>query len=345
MSCPFPKTPSPRAPRHGPSPSPVPRAGGAVCDARLGCRRRAQRERGWHQSLMALWAGEEDRRKASKVPLVQTPLSLPSSTQREPQWRGQSGSSSALFPPRTPADSKRGHPGPVRVLVTNAPRTPPPSRRRETATLSHHPHHCCCLHLYMASHHPVRTVPTSLPRTNASPSSPTQPPLRAWHPPDPVPAAAAPQTQVERVGPLQQLPGPGHDVRGSRPASARPFALPHEQCPRHESPDSAAQTAEVYFLSNSSCPPRWTCCVCLQHASLPRPSRCAVPAAGGPSHLAGRCGAVSARISLGTKKPCVTSSGGEFYCSGTAGSTSEENRVTLFTSSIFSLSLLPQPRA
>lgn len=249
-----------------------------------------------------------DRRKASKAPLVQTSLSLlPCSTHWEPQRQGQSGSSSALSPPDTGRNQtqasqthmgtwnkRSSHPtssmpqGNSHLVTPSAPLLLPPP-----------------LH---SLHHPVLPCTTRSPplchEQMPSPSSLIKPHAGPGVPPDPAPAA--PQTQAECMAPFQRFPGCGHSIRGARPTTTQPFTPPHEQRPRHESPGSAAQTAQVYFLSNSLRLPRWTCCVCLQHASLPPPSRCAVPAAGGPSHLAGRCGAVSARISLRTKKPCVT---------------------------------------
>lgn len=109
-------------------------------------------------------------------------------------------------------------------------------------------------------------------------------PLGTWR------DTAAPTPSPGSLPPAAVTPAGCGGPRGSPPAwpeshEQRPalsFISPHQRRPRRESPGWAARAAQVYFLSNSSRPPRWNCGVCWRHNPLlPAPSRCAVPAAGG----------------------------------------------------------------
>lgn len=181
--------------------APAPRPGRAVCGARPRCRRRAPIGLAPEPNgFMGRGGGQEKSFKGSPCPNTPLPSPLdPPGTSKARAIR-RLLSSSPRRRPRTPAESKRGHPAPVPVLVANAPRTLPLSSRGETATLPHRRHHRCRLHLCTASHHPVppcATRSSHLSATDKCPRCPPppQPPCRAWRPPDPAPAG--PRTQAE----------------------------------------------------------------------------------------------------------------------------------------------------
>lgn len=143
---------------------------------------------------MALWAGEADRRKASKAPLVQTPLSLPRSTHREPQRRGQSGGSSALPPVAAPGHRQKANAG-----------TPHPWRYLWQTLLAP------CLSQAAGKQPPYHTVATT-----AAASISARPPTILSHP-----APHGPHTSPPRTNALAAPPAPA-----SLPGLASPRPCP-----------------------------------------------------------------------------------------------------------------------
>lgn len=137
---------------------------------------------------MALWAGEADRRKASKAPLVQTPLSLPRSTHREPQRRGQSGGSSALPPVAAPGHRQKANAG-----------TPHPCRYLWQTLLAP------CLSQAAGKQPPYHTVATT-----ADASISARPPTILSHPAPHGPHTSPPRTNALAAPPRPSLlAGPG----------------------------------------------------------------------------------------------------------------------------------------
>lgn len=145
-----------------------------------------------------------DRRKASKAPLVQAPLSPFPARPTGILKGGGNLAAPQPFPPTPDTGRRQTQASRTCAGTFNKHSSQPASF---TATSSHLRHHCCCLHLYTAFHCSVLCTPRSPPLHHRQHLLyHTASPL-GLHPPNPASAvAAAPQTQAEHAGPLRLWP-------------------------------------------------------------------------------------------------------------------------------------------
>lgn len=277
---------------------------------------------------MALW----DRRKASKVPLAQTPCPFPAGITVDLKGRAME----QLLNPVPPGHGQKANVGILHCAgISDVPLAPclshvvgkqPPYHTTAAASISTR---LPTVPSYPAPHGSHLSSTEKFPRTPSS--SP------GWCPHSPAPAQRIPKGRLNvRVPPgcgIHEYPSLAVcPASSTRDMNHQPRQLRLLKCIFYRIPCTRHGGLAVF--------------VCSTLHFLPHPDVLYLQLV---AHLTWQAdvGLQVPELASGQKslvRPS-TSVGGEFYCLGTAGSMSEENRVTLFRSSISSLFLLPQPRA